>query len=159
MLNRKLIFVVFLVATAFSFSGCGTQYTGTYQGQETVTQQGTTQNYAVTMQLAQSGQSVTGSYTSASGMTGTITGTSSGNTLTGVTLTMTGGTTAYTGSSIYGGSGYNCNMSYQAPVMTFNNNQLSGTFSINNTTTSLTTSYCGSTLLATSRQVVANKTN
>jgi hypothetical protein len=153
MFNRRLFYLAVLVTTASAFSGCGTQYAGTYQGQETVALQGASQNYAVTMQLSQSGSSVSGSYTSASGQTGTLTGTTSGNSLTNVNLAMNGGSTT----TYY--SGQTCSLAYTAPVLAFTNNQLSGTFSINSTTLSTTTSYCPSTSLATSRQLVANKTN
>lgn len=94
--------LIFLSGLLILASSCGTapttptnyDFTGTYSGTETGTLAGTTAiSQTVEFILTQTGQTVTGSYTTGNGGTATIFGTSLGDTITSFAITSSSGCT------------------------------------------------------------------
>jgi hypothetical protein len=100
--------------------GCGRQYSGVYQGIDRTTQVGTQQqDYQMTLTLNDSGgDSVSGTWQSSNGTSGTFNGTVAGD---GMNATLTQSSGGY-----YNPVG-TCQQSWTGILMSPNTNQLTGT--------------------------------
>lgn len=83
-----------VLAVGALIAGCGSDtavpFTGTFSGTQTGTQAGTPFSQTVSLILTQSGDAVTGTYNTGSTSAGTVAGTASGTSITGLTITQTG---------------------------------------------------------------------